>query len=52
MNPNGDEPRRRGLKSPTLPERVAQFYYSFGLFATTYPAVVISIAITVTLICW
>lgn len=36
----------------SLPERVAQIYYTYGLFCSSYPVTVISIALTVVLMCW
>ncbi|XP_018321983.1 sterol regulatory element-binding protein cleavage-activating protein [Agrilus planipennis] len=41
----------RGKHPTGLQDKVAQLYYSHGLFCSTYPATVISIAISVVLLC-
>ncbi|CAH2035548.1 unnamed protein product, partial [Iphiclides podalirius] len=35
----------------TLPERVAQIYYTYGLFCSSYPVTAITIALSVVLLC-
>ncbi|KAG7313530.1 hypothetical protein JYU34_000672, partial [Plutella xylostella] len=39
------------MAGATLPERVAQIYYTYGLFCSSYPFVAVSIALSVVLIC-
>ncbi|XP_017777723.1 PREDICTED: sterol regulatory element-binding protein cleavage-activating protein isoform X2 [Nicrophorus vespilloides] len=52
MNTRVEEaPRGRGAKATALQNRVAQLYYSHGLFCSSYPTTVISIAIIVAIIC-
>lgn len=38
--------------SKFLSEKVAQWYYSHGLFCSTYPICSISLAFTVVILCW
>ncbi|GLV41628.1 SREBP cleavage activating protein [Carabus blaptoides fortunei] len=40
-----------GKAASTLPEKVAQLYYALGLFCSTYPTTIITIAIAVVLFC-
>ncbi|XP_013179398.1 PREDICTED: sterol regulatory element-binding protein cleavage-activating protein [Papilio xuthus] len=39
------------MAGATLPERVAQIYYTYGLFCSSYPVTAITIAISVVLLC-
>lgn len=54
MSRREDEPRSRGAswRLSALHEKIGHFYYSHCLFCSTYPITVISVAITVALICW
>lgn len=51
MGNRAEENRPRGAKISGLHDRVAQLYYSHGLFCSTYPISVIFCAISVTLLC-
>lgn len=51
MGNRTEDIRPRGAKFSALHDRVAQWYYSHGLFCSTYPISVIFFAISVTLIC-
>ncbi|XP_046976894.1 sterol regulatory element-binding protein cleavage-activating protein [Vanessa cardui] len=39
------------MAGTTLPERVAQIYYTYGLFCSSYPFVAITFALSVILVC-
>ncbi|CAG4961993.1 unnamed protein product [Parnassius apollo] len=39
------------MAGSTLPERVAQIYYTYGLFCSSYPVTAITIALSVVLLC-
>ncbi|CAG9558135.1 unnamed protein product [Danaus chrysippus] len=39
------------MAGSTLPEKVAQIYYTYGLFCSSYPAVAIALALSVVLFC-
>ncbi|XP_037299802.1 sterol regulatory element-binding protein cleavage-activating protein [Manduca sexta] len=39
------------MAGSTLPERVAQIYYTYGLFCSSYPVAAITVAISVVLVC-
>ncbi|XP_049885898.1 sterol regulatory element-binding protein cleavage-activating protein [Pectinophora gossypiella] len=39
------------MAGSTLPERVAQIYYTYGLFCSSYPVVAITLALSVVLLC-
>ncbi|KAM3968582.1 LOW QUALITY PROTEIN: SREBP cleavage activating protein [Aphomia sociella] len=39
------------MAGSTLPERVAQIYYTYGLFCSSYPFIAISLALSVVLLC-
>ncbi|CAK1554173.1 unnamed protein product [Leptosia nina] len=39
------------MTGSTLPERVAQIYYTYGLFCSSYPVTAITLAISVVLLC-
>ncbi|XP_039763259.1 sterol regulatory element-binding protein cleavage-activating protein [Pararge aegeria] len=39
------------MAGSTLPERVAQIYYTYGLFCSSYPYIAISLALSVVLLC-
>ncbi|XP_068620764.1 sterol regulatory element-binding protein cleavage-activating protein [Battus philenor] len=39
------------MAGTTLPERVAQIYYTYGLFCSSYPVTAITIALSVVLLC-
>ncbi|XP_072931147.1 sterol regulatory element-binding protein cleavage-activating protein [Epargyreus clarus] len=39
------------MAGSTLPERVAQIYYTYGLFCSSYPVTAISIALSIILLC-
>lgn len=38
--------------SRSLPDRVAGLYYAHGLFCSSHPIAVLSLAISVVLLCW
>ncbi|XP_053624059.1 sterol regulatory element-binding protein cleavage-activating protein [Plodia interpunctella] len=39
------------MAGSTLPERVAQLYYTYGLFCSSYPVIPIAVALSVVLLC-
>ncbi|CAG4942250.1 unnamed protein product [Colias eurytheme] len=39
------------MTGSTLPERVAQIYYTYGLFCSSYPITAISLALSIVLLC-
>ncbi|XP_028042976.1 sterol regulatory element-binding protein cleavage-activating protein [Bombyx mandarina] len=39
------------MAGSTLPERVAQIYYSYGLFCSSYPITAITLALSIVLLC-
>ncbi|CAG9781801.1 unnamed protein product [Diatraea saccharalis] len=39
------------MAGATLPERVAQIYYTYGLFCSSYPIIAITLALSVVLLC-
>ncbi|KAL0902641.1 hypothetical protein ABMA27_000465 [Loxostege sticticalis] len=39
------------MAGSTLPERVAQIYYTYGLFCSSYPVIAIGLALSVVLLC-
>ncbi|XP_038216376.1 sterol regulatory element-binding protein cleavage-activating protein [Zerene cesonia] len=39
------------MTGPTLPERVAQIYYTYGLFCSSYPITAITLALSIVLLC-
>ncbi|XP_059059772.1 sterol regulatory element-binding protein cleavage-activating protein [Achroia grisella] len=39
------------MAGTTLPERVAQIYYTYGLFCSSYPFIAIALALSVVLLC-
>lgn len=40
------------MAGSTLPERVAQIYYTYGLFCSSYPVTALTLAVSVVLLCW
>ncbi|XP_044750724.1 sterol regulatory element-binding protein cleavage-activating protein isoform X2 [Coccinella septempunctata] len=52
MSSRDEYPQRRGISSrSTVPEKVAQFFYSYGLLASSWPFCILSIAVAIFLIC-
>ncbi|CAH0401898.1 unnamed protein product [Chilo suppressalis] len=39
------------MAGATLPERVAQIYYTYGLFCSSYPVIAITLSLSVVLLC-
>ncbi|CAH1993921.1 unnamed protein product [Acanthoscelides obtectus] len=53
MQHRGGEPHKRGAKGKqSLPERVATFYYTVGLFCITYPICILLLASVVIVASW
>ncbi|KAL3283167.1 hypothetical protein HHI36_006319 [Cryptolaemus montrouzieri] len=52
MSSRDEHPQGRGKSGrSTVPDKVAQFYYSYGLLASSWPFCILGIAITIATIC-
>lgn len=52
MKVRGEQPRERGKSGKTyIPEKVAQFYYTYGLFSSSWPVLIITFSLTIVIIC-